>query len=147
MNSKRLLAILLALCLVLGLCACGQTPAEEPEDTQTVAPAPEQTEAPAPEATEAPQVENTNPTYTVKIVDEGGNPIPGALIQMCQGETCMPGPLSGADGTVTFLVAEAEYKVSFLAGPPAGYDYSSQETEFYFEDGAYELTIVLKAVA
>lgn len=145
MNIKRLLAMLLALCLVLGLVACGQSeeptePSEEPEQTEA---APEQTEAP----TEAPVVENTDPVYTVTIVDEGGNPIAGAMVQICQGETCMPGPLSGSDGTVTFQVPEADYKVSFLGGVPAGYDYTTEETEFYFEAGSYEMTITLKAVA
>jgi hypothetical protein len=91
--------------------------------------------------------ENTNPVYTVKIVDEGGNPVVGAMVQMCQGETCMPGPLSDATGTVTFQIPEADYKVSFLGSVPAGYDYTTEETEFHFEDGSYELTIVLKAVA
>lgn len=146
MNIKRLLAIALALCLVLCLAACGEQPAEEPSDETTEASA-EQTEQQTEEQTEDQAVENTNPIYTVKIVDEGGNPIAGAMVQICQGETCMPGPLSGADGTVTFQVAEADYKVSFLGGVPAGYDYTTEETEFYFESGSYELTIVLKAVA
>ena len=48
---------------------------------------------------------------------------------------------------MTFQVAEADYKVSFLGGVPAGYEYTTEETEFYFADGAYELTITLKAVA
>lgn len=162
MNIKRLLAFLLAMMLVLGLCACGQS--EEPAGTnaapgQAQAPTQEQTEAPTQEQTEAPTQEqteatteestervNTNPVYTVKIVDEAGNPIAGALIQICQGETCMPGPLSGSDGIVTFQVEEADYKVSFLGGMlPAGYEYTTEETEFHFEN--YEVTIVLKAVA
>ena len=84
---------------------------------------------------------------TVKIVDEAGNPVVGAMVQICQGETCMPGPMTGSDGTVTFNVEEADYKVSFLGGVPAGYEYTTEETEFYFEDGSYEMTIVLKAVA
>ena len=146
MNIKRLLAIALALCLVLSLIACGQESVEEPSEETgeaSVEQTAEQTEA----QTEEQTPENTNPVYTVKIVDEAGNPISGAMVQICQGETCMPGPLSGADGTVIFQVAEADYKVSFLGGVPAGYDYTTEETEFYFESGSYELTIVLKAVA
>lgn len=144
MNIKRFLALVLALMLVLGLCACGETPVEEPEESTPAAQ--EQPEAPTEAQTEAPtELANTNPVYTVKIVDEGGNPIAGAMVQICQGETCMPGPVSGADGTVTFQVAEADYKVSFLGGVPAGYEYSTEETEFYFD--GYEVTIVLKAVA
>lgn len=145
MNCKRILAFVLALMLVLGLCACGAAPVEQPEETTNAA---EQTEAATEAQTEEATEElNANPVYTVKIVDEAGNPVAGAMIQICQGETCMPGPLSGSDGTVTFQVEEADYKVSFLGGVPAGYEYSTEETEFYFEDGSYEVTIVLKAVA
>ena len=147
MNIKRLLAVLLALCMMVALCACGQT--QEPSQTPDAPVAddqptqqPSENEQPSEEA----PVQNTNPTYTVKIVDEGGNPVVGAMVQMCQGETCMPGPLSDATGTVIFQIPEAEYKVSFLGSVPAGYDYTTEETEFYFEDGSYEMTIVLKAV-
>lgn len=145
MNIKRFLAFVLAMMLVLSLCACGGAPVETPEESTPAAP--EQTEAPTEQQTEAPTEEvNTNPVYTVKIVDEAGNPVVGAMVQICQGETCMPGPLSGSDGTVTFQVAEADYKVSFLGGTlPAGYEYTTEETEFHFD--GYEVTIVLKAVA
>lgn len=143
MNTKRFLALLLALCLVLGLCACGDTPTQgTPDDEDPIdPPAAASSDAPTDEPTD-----NPNPVYTVKIVDEGGNPVVGAMVQMCQGETCMPGPLSDATGTVTFQVVEADYKVSFLGSVPAGYGYTTDETEFYFEDGSYELTIVLKAI-
>lgn len=140
---KKLIALLLALVMVIGLVACGETAPETPEQTE---PAPQQTEEATEVATEeVTEAQNTNPVYTVKIVDEAGNPVMGAMVQICQGETCMPGPLSGSDGTVTFQVAEADYKVSFLGGVPAGYEYTTEETEFYFEN--YEVTIVLKAVA
>lgn len=150
MNMKRLLAFVLALCLMAALCACGQAQTQEPDntpDTPAVQDEPDtQTPAQSEEPSEDEPAENTNPIYTVKIVDEGGNPVVGAMVQMCQGETCMPGPLSDATGTVTFQIPEAEYKVSFLGSVPAGYDYTTEETEFYFEDGSYEMTIVLKAV-
>ena len=146
MNIKRILALVLAFMLVLGLCACGETPVEEPDESTGAVP--EQTQEQTEEQTEEEtQEQNTNPVYTVTIVDEAGNPVVGAMVQICQGETCMPGPMTGSDGTVTFNVEEADYKVSFLGGVPAGYEYTTEETEFYFEDGSYEMTIVLKAVA
>ena len=144
---KKLIALLLALAMIAALVACGKTPdapaVENPTEPQATKPAATE---PADEPSEE-QPQNTNPVYTVKIVDEGGNPVVGAMVQMCQGETCMPGPLSGSDGTVTFQVAEADYKVSFLGGVPAGYAYTTEATEFHFEAGSYEMTIVLKAVA
>ncbi len=145
---KKLIALLLALVMTIGLVACGNTNVETPEEPDNTPVAPEQNDDPVvePEPSEDEPV-NLNPTYTVKIVDEGGNPIAGVMVQICQGETCLPGPMTGEDGTVTFQVEEADYKVSFLGGVPAGYDYTTEETEFYFEDGSYEVTIVLKAVA
>ena len=104
MNIKRLLALCLALCLTVCLCACGGTQNEEPsEEAPQPSNQPQQTETTEP----SEENQNTNPVYTVKIVDEAGNPVVGAMVQMCQGETCMPGPLSGSDGTVTFQVAES----------------------------------------
>lgn len=145
---KKLIALLLALAMIIGLVACGNPNAETPEEPDNTPVAPEQNDDPVvdPEPSEDEPV-NTNPVYTVKIVDEGGNPVVGVMVQICQGETCLPGPLSDENGTVTFQVAEADYKVSFLGGVPAGYEYTTEETEFYFEDGSYEVTIVLKAVA
>ena len=145
---KKLIALLLALVMMIGLVACGDPNVETPEEPDNTPVAPEQNNDPVvdPEPSEDEPV-NTNPVYTVKIVDEGGNPIAGVMVQICQGETCLPGPMTGEDGVVTFQVEEADYKVSFLGGVPAGYDYTTEETEFYFEDGSYEVTIVLKAVA
>lgn len=138
MNIKRLFAIALALCLVLCLCACGETSNNETTEGTTTEGTTETTAA----ATDDTAQQNTNPTYTVKVVDEGGNPVAGAMVQICQGETCLPGA-TGEDGVATFQVVEAEYKVSFLAAPE-GYEV---EEAYYFEDGSYDITITVKAVA
>jgi len=82
--------------------------------------------------------------YTVTVVDEEGNPIVGALVQLCN-ESCFPSA-TGDDGVAKFALDEANYKVSFLT-LPAGYTYSGEEQEFYFEAGSVELTITLKPEA
>jgi len=82
--------------------------------------------------------------YTVTVVDEAGNPIAGALVQLCN-ESCFPSA-TGDDGVAKFALDEANYKVSFLT-LPAGYTYSGEEQEFYFEAGSVELTITLKPEA
>ena len=51
--------------------------------------------------------------------------------------------MTDANGQAKFSVMEADYKVSFLS-LPAGYTYSGDAQEFYFEEG-FELTITLKA--
>lgn len=137
---KRFTAVVLMLCLALSLSACGgsgDSNVETTEAPETAAP----TEATvAVEETEAP-VEETD-SYKVTVVDEAGNPIAGAMVQLCM-DTCFPS-VTNESGVAEFALDEADYKVSFLA-MPAGYTYSTEEQEFYFEDGSKELTITLKA--
>lgn len=136
-NLKCLMAIVLMLAMALSLAACGGETAPETEAPETEAPV-VTTEAPVAE-TEAPVEEDA---YLVTVVDEAGNPIAGAMVQLCK-DTCFPG-VTGADGVAKFVLAEDAYKVSFLA-LPAGYTYVDDTQEFYFEDGSMELTITLKA--
>jgi len=132
-NMKRLLAVALALVMVLGLCACGE---KTPEPTVTPTAEPE-TAAP----TTLP-VDEGKTTYIIHVVDANGAPIPNAMVQICL-DACYPGP-TDETGTAKFSVLEADYKVSFLA-LPAGYTYSTEEQEFYFEPGSFEMTITLVA--
>lgn len=147
MKMKKMLALLLALCLVLGLCACGEQKAEDPPaapeepvaDTPVTPPAQENKETEAPE-------EPAGVTYTVYVKDEGGNPIAGAMVQVCQGELCLMPTATDETGAAVFTVAEeAEYEAKFLM-LPAGYEYTTEEQVFHF-NGSFELTITLKAVA
>ena len=130
MNIKRYLTFVLAVFLLFGLCACGEA-AVAPQGSST------------PETTEEPNqtVSDGKVEYTVTVVDEAGNPVSGAAVQMCK-DSCLPG-VTNAEGVATFRVVEDDYKVSFMT-MPAGYE--AEAEEFYF-DGAYELTITLKAVA
>lgn len=135
---RKIAAIILAL-LMLCLCGCGNQEGEagntNPPQTTT---APAQTTLPS-EST----VEQQNASgYTVKVVDESGAPIAGAMVQLCK-DNCYPN-VTDANGEAFFELAEDSYKVSFLM-LPAGYTYSTDAQEFYFENGASELTIVLKA--
>lgn len=82
-------------------------------------------------------------TYTIKVTDEGGNPIANAAVQICK-DACIPG-VTDDKGEATFRVAEDSYKASMLA-LPEGYTYQTEKTEFYFDAGSYKLTIVLKAI-
>lgn len=134
-NMKMILTLVLALCLTLSLCACGEAAAEptQPQTVPTTTPQPTETTAPAQEG-----------GYTVKVVDENGNPIAGAMVQLCK-DACVPGQTDD-QGVAKFNLPEDTYKVSFLM-LPAGYDYVDETQEFYFEDGSMELTITLKAAA
>lgn len=135
MNIKAFFALVMALCVVLCLCACGNTTGSG-ETTGA-------TNASTADTTEATEADDGKVTYTIKVVDEGGNPIAGAMVQMCK-ETCLPGA-TNAEGVAEFNVVEdSEYKVSFLT-VPAGFE--GAEEAYYFEAGSFELTITLKAVA
>jgi hypothetical protein len=91
----------------------------------------------------APAVNDGKALYTVKVVDEGGNPVVGAGVQLCK-DTCLPA-ITDEDGIAEFRVAEdPEYKVSFMSVPEG---YEGAEEAYYFESGSYELVITLKAVA
>lgn len=137
MNMKKFSLLALVLCLVLSLCACGGSEAPATEAPATEAPA---VEAPATEAA----IPEGMAQYTITVVDEGGNPIAGAMVQMCK-DSCIPGA-TDANGVATFTMAEDDYKVSFLT-MPAGFELVDETSEFYFEAGSTEMTITLKAVA
>ena len=127
---KKLIAALLLGAMVFCLCACGKTQDNNETDPAITDPAPTETEA-------------QGVTYTIKVVDEGGNPVVGAGVQLCK-DTCLPA-ITDEDGIAEFRVAEdPEYKVSFMSVPEG---YEGAEEAYYFESGSYELVITLKAVA
>ncbi|MBQ6839594.1 MAG: hypothetical protein IJO45_02760 [Oscillospiraceae bacterium] len=140
---RRTLMLLLALALTLGLCACGGDHVEE-----TVAPPAEEiVETPAEEVTEAPtEAEPAGIVYTVNVVDEGGNPVVGTMVQICQGELCMMPCATDDSGVATFTVTDEGTYEAKLLSLPAGYEYATEEQVFPF-GSAFELTITLKAVA
>lgn len=136
---KKLISVLLLLCLVLSLCACGQS------NTETTTTEPATTEAAEEDTTVEVTEDDGMATYSVTVTDEGGNPVAGAMVQICK-DDCFPG-LTDAEGKATFSRPETEgYKISFIS-MPEGYEHSGEETEFYYEGDAKEMTIVLKAVA
>ncbi|MBE6916918.1 MAG: hypothetical protein E7470_03295 [Ruminococcaceae bacterium] len=135
---KKILALMLSLCLLLCLCACGQD--QNPTDPTPSTPVTDPTD-PSTKPTD-PTIDDGKVTYTVTVTDEQGNPLHSAMLQLCK-DACIPA-IVDANGTVTWTVPEDDYKVSFLS-LPAGFTYSTEETEFYFADGETSMTIVLKA--
>lgn len=150
----RFTCCVLAVLMMLCLCACVSSGFDETEPKQTD-PTPTQPSAPAdptemtaPKQTDDP-IETTVPEqtasgYVVNVLDDNGDPIVGAVVQLCK-DNCYPGA-TDANGRAVFYLAEDDYKVSFII-LPAGYTYSGDAQEFYFEEGSFEMTIVLKAAA
>ena len=136
MKMRNIFVLMLALAMVFVLCACG-TNANNGDGDNTTAPT-----VTAPTEGTDPTEDDGKVTYTVKVVDEGGNAVPGAIVQLCK-DTCVPCPVD-ANGVATWRLAEDTYKASFVV-VPAGY--TAEQSEYYFEDGKCDMTIVLKAVA
>ena len=142
-NWKALIAAILCLVMALSLCACGgATAPAETKPVETEAPV-VATEAPAAQEQEvvAEEEETGMVQYTVTVLDEEGNPIVGAMVQLCK-DSCVPA-ITDAEGVATFNLPEDDYKASMLA-MPEGYAYAGEEDTFYF-DAAFDLIITLKA--
>ena len=143
-NLKILLALLLAMTMVLGLCACG---ADEDAGKQTEATTEATQESTTEATTEATQepVDDGKLDYKVIVVDEAGNPMAGAMVQICEGTACNPG-VTNAEGVALIRAVEGNYEAKMLS-MPEGYTYATEEEVFPFADGALEVTIVLKNAA
>lgn len=137
MKFRNIVVLLLALCLVFALCACRNT--EEPKQTTATPDATTTPTNPVPETTE-PTVNDGKVTYTVKVVDESGAPVVGAMVQLCK-EACVPS-ITDAEGVATYSLAKDDYKVSFVQMPEG---YTAEKAEFYFNEGSQSMTITLKA--
>ena len=145
---KKLICMLLCLCFVFALAACGNTEEETNETTtqnvETTTP-----EAPENEETQigtkpGPSIDDNTVEYTIKVVDEAGNPVAAATIAQICDEVCVPVKLTDGVGAKS-LEANEKYHVN-LTVMPDGYEYASGETEYYFDE-TNTCTIVLKAVA
>lgn len=136
--KKRLITLVLMLAMALSLVACGggsNTDTEKPntENTQNDDQANTDTET---------ESEETGVVYTVKVVDESNAPVAGVMAQLCK-DLCVAKP-TDANGVAEFTVEEIAdgYKANIAVVPP-GYTY--EDGDVYFEDGATEVVLVLKA--
>lgn len=139
-HFKRLLALLLVLCMGLCLCACGG--GENTEGSSSNAPT-EPTNS-----TQSPTTEPTQTTsdgkveYKVTVLYPDGTPVAECYVQICLDDLCYPPELTDANGEATFrLVQQDGYKTK-LAVAVEGYVH---EDYIYFDTGATEITITLVA--
>ena len=151
---KKLICMLLALCFVFALAACGATE-EKTENNEIVTTteaktteeettaAAESDTKPAPDEADV-TVEDTTVLYTIKVVDEAGNAVSAATMAQICDEVCVPVKLIEGAGEKK-LEPNENYHVN-LTIMPEGYEYASGAEEYYF-DAENVCTIVLKAVA
>ena len=86
--------------------------------------------------------EGTN--YTICVVDQNGNPVQGAMVQMCESaEVCLTPVFTDANGEAVYTQPEKEYKAA-ITNLPDGYQMLT-DGYTYFED--YVATIVVTKTA
>ena len=146
MKMKSILLVMVCICLTICLCACGGNDAnnDDTANTTTTTASTTMTTTTA-TTTTTTTVASNKFTYTVNITDEAGNPIPGVMVQMCNATSCLPPCSSNAQGVVLFENKDKDdYSVKFAVLPEG---YTADATEYFFDEGSFEMTIVLKAAA
>lgn len=143
---KKLFALLLVLCMVFSLCACGGN-SDTDDDTQKDNIESNQDDndedvEDKDETEDDSEAENT-PAFKVTVVDEGGNPVSGCMVQVCK-DICMPA-MTNAEGVATISIEIEDGHYLSVSQAPEGYEYTG-EAKVYLEAGQTEATITLKAV-
>lgn len=143
---KRILASILMLCMVFSLTACGggSGTGNTEKNTQNAGSENSEVKNETEDAeSQKEEIPEGKAVYTVKVVDESGNPVKDVMVQMCL-TTCVFGQ-TNADGVATFTLDEAEgYKAEVL-NLPEGYAKVSEEP-VYLESGAKEVVLYVKTV-
>lgn len=126
----------LVLCLSCVFCACTEgDPTDTDADTNANSVADTSDETGSQTETE----DDGKTEYKVTVTDEDGNALAGVMVQLCL-ESCVPA-MTDENGVATYNLPEADYKAAIIS-LPEGYEYTTDETEFYF-NGEYSLVIVL----
>ena len=68
-------------------------------------------------------------TYTAKVADQHGDPVPGARVAFCTDETCRNSEGTDANGVTSMTLAPAKYHLKVIDAPD-GYDWPS-DTDVY----------------
>lgn len=142
MKKKIAYILMSVLVMTASLAACGSDSNNE-ETTTAAATTNNEVTTPVQNETEEDTtvVDDNKVAYKVKVVDEAGNPIANAMVQMCK-DSCVPA-VTNDEGIAEFNLAADDYDVKFIE-LPAGYDYTGEDHVFKFADGETELTLTLK---
>ena len=137
MNVKRFFVLMMALVMVLCLCACGED--AKSKDDGTKATTSESTPSTEPSKPEASEPEDSKPaddgkkTYTVTLTDGSGAPLANVMVQICSENGCNPAR-TDANGVAVFTLEEMSGYNAYVS--------ADESTKVYFEDGQYDVTIV-----
>ncbi|MBQ2901263.1 MAG: hypothetical protein IJE49_05390 [Agathobacter sp.] len=134
--KKKIVTVVLMLCVALSLCACGgnagNTEDTGKQNTEANSEANKDTE----KESESENVDDGKIEYKVTLLDANGNPVAGQMIQVCNAENCFAPVATDANGVATFRLEESnEYKAKLLT--------AGEDAYVYFEAGATELTLTM----
>ena len=93
--------------------------------------------------TTAPVVTTTGDgklTYTVTVVDQNGDPVVGAYVQLCIGEMCNMPVATNGEGIAQIKAQPDDWEVTLANPIPAGYTFEGGKTPL---DGETEITITV----
>ena len=149
--KKRLLVALLMLCLAFAFSACGNDAKDNNQNVNN------ENNENKDENNNENNDENNNEdegnneevndgkvVYTVVVTDEDGNPIAGAMVQVCNEGNCFAPVTTNEEGVAEFRLEESdEYKAKLLTNP-AGYE--AVETDYVHFDGETEITLTVTPV-
>lgn len=77
--------------------------------------------------------------YVIKVVDQDGNPVEGARVQMCS-DACKAPIYTGADGTASYPYEEGDFHAQ-ITKLPEGYSVEDMDAYYDFVDGVATITI------
>ena len=143
---KRVFAVVFMLCMVFSLTACGGGSGNGDTEKNSQNTGSQNSEANKDSENSESQkneIPEGKAVYSVKVVDEAGNPVKSAMVQMCL-TTCVFGQTND-EGIATFTLDDAEgYKAEVLS-LPEGYAEVSEDP-VYLESGSKEVTLTVKTV-
>lgn len=142
-QMKRVFAVVFMLCMVFSLTACGGSGNGDTEKNSQNTENSEVDKNSENSESQKDEIPEGKAVYSVKVVDEAGNPVKGAMVQMCL-TTCVFGQTND-EGIATFTLDDAEgYKAEVLS-LPEGYAEESEDP-VYLESGSKEVTLTVKTV-
>ena len=144
-NIKRILSLLIALCMIMCLCACGGTSESANKDNDenvsndTLDTSKDTKDSDTESDTDT---EDATPVFNVTVVDANGAPVKGIMVQICK-DACTPA-MTNDEGIATFNMEITDgYKLSVMT---PNYQIASGEAEIYLESGATEYTLTVTEV-